>query len=318
MSFQIGNYLNVRYDLKLSLTQFGVNAADLSKTIATIWIRQTPWKLLTDVPSESSSKDHALKEFEQKIAQGRIDRCIRLFENGAEKNALALMRTFEDTTREKLKEKLLEKGDLDLASKVATALESDEIIDNIKKTSSQEVNQFDREQALIDFKKEVRDGSINKCLALFEQGKEEAMKRVQTLTPDERMEVSRGLIRKRRFDSAVRVVSLLNRSSMKAVSDSLIENGQYNYAVDVLCKLPGCEQDYLVEKCKYLTKIGYGCTIIRLLESKLDNNAKYRLCSDLLLDRCDPEIIDFIAFYMTNGTSEKRTILGWLETARKR
>ena len=224
------------------------------------------------------------------------------------------MRTFEDTTREKLKEKLLERGDLDLESKIAAALELDEISDKTKETSKP----IDEEKALINFRKEVRDGSINKCLALFEQGKEEAMKRVQTLTPDERMEVSRGLIRKRRFDSAVRVVSLLNRSSMKAVSDSLIENGQYNYAVDVLCKLPGCEQDYLVEKCKYLTKIGYGCTIIRLLESKLDNNAKYRLCSDLLLDRCDPEIIDFIAFYMTNGTSEKRTILGWLETARKR
>ena len=314
MSFQIGNYLNVRYDLKLSLTQFGVNAADLSKTIATIWIRQTPWKLLTDVPSESSSKDHALKEFEQKIAQGRIDRCIRLFENGAEKNALALMRTFEDTTREKMKEKLLERGDLDLESKIAAALELDEISDKTKETSKP----IDEDKALINFRKEVRDGSINKCLALFEQGKEEAMKRVQTLTPDERMEVSRGLIRKRRFDSAVRVVSLLNRSSMKAVSDSLIKNRQYNYAVDVLCKLPNCEQDYLVEKCKHLTNLGYSCTIIRLLESKLDKNAKYRLCSDLILDRCDPEIIDFIAFYMTNGTSEKRTILGWLETARKR
>ncbi len=212
---------------------------------------EDPRTILKKRRTESMS----IEQFEKKMTQGRILRCIKLFEGGANRNGIRLMKTFSDETQEELLRQLRE-----------GALFS-----------------FAVELELITISGgELPTWEFNRCFKLFKEEKhKEGMLWAVVLTESQRESLIEKLIKSKKFNAVVKVGTLLTQDNMEKVCSRLIQEKQYDHAMYLICELRYTHQNCFLEQCVMLIQHGQYDLAMKLAVSKLNAAYKVKFCEVL-------------------------------------
>jgi hypothetical protein len=249
-----------------------------------------PLTILERRTSEGPRSFMSVEQFNEKIAQGRISRCINLFESRANKNAIKLLRSLSPEDQRKLREQLKKDKKVSLADEVEILIAQESLLGS-----------------------EDHEWGVSRCRLLFEEEKpKEAMIWAVTLTQRQKKKLINDFIEVKRFDDAVKIATLMKQEDMKLVCSRLLQEKQYDPAMYLLCKFRYNQQDYFVEQCRFLVVSGRGDLALGIACAKLNDDHRYQLCMSLM-DKCDPKTITQIAGRMKDG-ADKQKIMDWLKT----
>ena len=268
-----GNKVEVPPELPKNPVVEGVNKTQMSC--------QEIWKRALRKP-KISDMSLSITQFEEKIAKGRITRCIKLFQCGANKVALALFKDFSNEARRELLDKLRKDEKFGLAGEVEILIAQASLLG-----------------------REDHAMAVERCRMFFKEEKEtEAMLWAATLTLRQRMKLIQELLGEKQFEFAVRVTILHGAFAKKDVCSRLMTEKQYDLAVHLACKLSNSEQSYFLEKCQQLVEGGRDDLAIGLSASKLHDTSRHTLCK-LLTGKCSSETISQIEHQIRDDTKTR-------------
>ncbi len=165
-----------------------IKPVQVQKTPLTIWDRR-------ELEGIKETEPIAMNQFEEWMTQGRMARCIKLFESGANRNAIKLMKTFTDEVKIKLLEQLRVEGKGDFAVEVEFIM--------LKETLSGPG---------------VQEWALDRCTKFFEEGKEkEAMLWAVTLTQVQKEKIVDYFIKANRFEFVVKIRNLMDQGDVKSI-----------------------------------------------------------------------------------------------------